>query len=318
MAFRGAGANAIQEMAFTFCDAIVYVDSMLERGIDVDKFAPMLSFWFTTNIDFFEEIAKFRAARRLWAKIMKERYGAKNPRSWMLRFGTSILAASLTAQQPENNIVRVACEAMSAVLGGVQSLFTASYDEAYSIPSEEAAQIALRTQQVLAYETGITRTVDPLAGSYYVECLTTRLEEEITKLMEKIGALGGMVEMIQSGYVQREISHMAYEHERNIKSGERVMVGVNRFVVDEKERELSLYEMDPEVSKKQIAGLQRVKAERDNKHVGATLEKLRLAAEGKQNIMPSLIDAVKAYATIGEITDVLRDVFGSFDEPVQI
>ncbi len=316
--FRGAGANAIQEIAFTFCDAIVYVDSMLERGIDVDKFAPMLSFWFTTNIDFFEEVAKFRAARRLWAKIMKERYGAKNPRSWMLRFGTSILAASLTAQQPENNIVRVACEAMSAVLGGVQSLFTASYDEAYSIPSEEAAQIALRTQQVLAYETGITRTVDPLAGSYYVEYLTNRLEEEITKLMEKIEALGGMVEMIQSGYVQREISTMAYEHERNIKSGEKVMVGVNRFVVDEKERKLSLYEMDPEVSKKQIAGLQRVKAERDNKHVGTTLEKLRLAAEGKQNIMPSLMDAVKAYATIGEITDVLRDVFGSFEEPVQI
>lgn len=316
--FRGAGSNAIQEIAFTFCDAIVYVDSMLERGIDVDKFAPMLSFWFTTNIDFFEEIAKFRAARRLWAKIMKERYGAKNPRSWMLRFGTSILAVSLTAQQPENNIVRVAYEAMAAVLGGVQSLFTASYDEAYSIPSEEAAQIALRTQQVLAYETGITRTVDPLAGSYYVEYLTNRLEEEITKLMEKIEALGGMVEMIQSGYIQREISNMAYEHERNVKSGEKVMVGVNRFVVDEKERELSLYEMDPEVSKKQIAGLQRVKAERDNKHVGATLEKLRLVTEGKQNIMPSLIDAVKAYATIGEITDVLRNVFGSFDEPVQI
>ncbi len=316
--FRGAGANAIQEIAFTFCDAIVYVDSMLERGIDVDKFAPMLSFWFTTNIDFFEEVAKFRAARRLWAKIMKERYGAKNHRSWMLRFGTSILAVSLTAQQPENNIVRVACEAMSAVLGGVQSLFTASYDEAYSIPSEEAAQIALRTQQVLAYETGITRTVDPLAGSYYVEYLTTRLEEEITKLMEKIEDLGGMVEMIQSGYVQREISTMAYEHERNIKSGEKVMVGVNRFVVDEKERELSLYEMDPEVSKKQIAGLQRIKAERDNKHVGATLEKLRQVAKGKQNIMPYLMDAVKAYATIGEITDVLRDVFGSFEEPVQI
>jgi len=316
--FRGAGANAIQEIAFTFCDAIVYVDSMLERGIDVDKFAPMLSFWFTTNIDFFEEVAKFRAARRLWAKIMKERYGAKNSRSWMLRFGTSILAVTLTAQQPENNIVRVAYEAMAAVLGGVQSLFTASYDEAYSIPSEEAAQIALRTQQVLAYETGITRTVDPLAGSYYVECLTNRLEEEITKLMEKIEALGGMVEMIQSGYVQGEISNMAYEHQRNIKSGEKVMVGVNRFVVDEKERELSLYEMDPEVSKKQIARLQRVKAERDNKHVGATLEKLKLAAEGRQNIMPSLIDAVKAYATIGEITDVLRDVFGSFDEPVQI
>jgi methylmalonyl-CoA mutase N-terminal domain/subunit len=316
--FRGAGANAIQEIAFTFCDAIVYVDSMLERGIDVDKFAPMLSFWFTTNIDFFEEVAKFRAARRLWAKIMKERYGAKNPRSWMLRFGTSILAVSLTAQQPENNIVRVACEAMSAVLGGVQSLFTASYDEAYSIPSEEAAQIALRTQQVLAYETGITRTVDPLAGSYYVEYLTTRLEEEITKLMEKIEDLGGMVEMIQSGYVQREISTMAYEHERNIKSSEKVMVGVNRFVVDEKERELSLYEMDPEVSKKQIAGLQRIKAERDEHQVRTTLEKLRQVAKGGENIMPFLINAVNAYATIGEITDVLRDVFGSFEEPVQI
>lgn len=316
--FRGAGANAIQEIAFTFCDAIVYMDSMLERGIDVDRFAPMLSFWFTTNIDFFEEIAKFRAARRLWAKIMKERYGAKNHRSWMLRFGTSILAVSLTAQQPENNIVRVGYEAMAAVLGGVQSLFTASYDEAYSIPTEEAAQIALRTQQILAHETGITKTVDPLAGSYYVEYLTNRLEEEIAKLMEKIEDLGGMVEVIQSGYVQGEILNMAYEDEKKIKSGEKVMVGVNRFIVDEKERELSLYEMDPEVSKKQIARLQKVRADRDNKQVGVTLEKLRRAAEGRENIMPSLVDAVKAYATIGEITDVLRDIFGSFREPVQI
>lgn len=316
--FRGAGANAIQEIAFTFCDAIVYVDSMLERGIDVDRFAPMLSFWFTTNIDFFEEIAKFRAARRLWAKIMRERYGAKNHRSWMLRFGASILAVSLTAQQPENNIVRVAYEAMAAALGGIQSLFTASYDEAYSIPTEEAAQIALRTQQILAHETGITKTVDPLAGSYYLEYLTNRLEEEITKVMKKIDDLGGMVEMIQSGYVQREISNMAYQHERKIKSGETVLVGVNRFIVDEKEKELSLYEMDQEVSNKQIARLHKVKAERDNKQVESTLEKLRRAAEGRENTMPSLIDAVKAYATIGEITDVLRDVFGSFKEPVQI
>jgi methylmalonyl-CoA mutase N-terminal domain/subunit len=291
---------------------------MLERGIDVDRFAPMLSFWFTTNIDFFEEIAKFRAARRLWAKIMRERYGAKNHRSWMLRFGASILAVTLTAQQPENNIVRVAYEAMAAALGGIQSLFTASYDEAYSIPTEEAAQIALRTQQILAHETGITKTVDPLAGSYYLEYLTNRLEEEITKLMKKIDDLGGMVEMIQSGYVQGEISNMAYEHEKKIKSGEKVLVGVNRFIVDEKEKELSLYEMDQEVSNKQIARLHKVKAERDNKQVGTTLEKLRRAAEGRENTMPSLIDAVKAYATIGEITDVLRDVFGSFKEPVQI
>jgi len=316
--FRGAGANAIQELAFAFCDAVVYVDSMVKRGIDVDRFAPMLSFWFCANIDFFEEVAKFRAARRLWAKIMKERYGAKNPRSCMLRFGTSTLGVSLTSQQPENNIARVAYEAMAAALGGVQSLFTASFDEGYAIPTEEAAQIALRTQQVLAYETGITKTVDPLAGSYYVEYLTNRLEEEATKLMEKIEDLGGMVEAIQNGYVQREIANMAYEHERKIKSVEKIMVGVNRFIVDEKERDLSLYEMDTEVSRKQIASLQRVKAERDNKQVGATLEKLRKAAEGRQNIMPSLIDTVKAYATIGEITGVLRDVFGSFEEPVQI
>ena len=316
--FRGAGANAIQELAFALCDAIVYVDSMLERGIDVDKFAPMLSFWFCSNIDFFEEIAKFRAARRLWAKIMKERYGAKNPRSLMLRFGTSTLGVSLTAQQPENNIVRVAYEAMAAALGGVQSLFTASFDEGYSIPTEEAAQIALRTQQVLAYETGITKTVDPLAGSYYLEYLTNRLEEEAVKLMKKIEDTGGMVEAIQSGYVQREISNMAYEHEKKIKSGEKAFVGVNRFIVDEKEKELSLYEMDPEASRRQIARLQQVKSERDNKQVRSTLEKLRDIASGRENIMPCLIAAVKAYATVGEITDVLIDVFGTFKEPVQI
>jgi methylmalonyl-CoA mutase N-terminal domain/subunit len=316
--FRGAGANAIQELAFAFCDAIVYVDSMLERGIDVDRFTPLLSFWFCSNIDFFEEIAKFRAARRLWAKIMKERYGAKNPKSWMLRFGTSTLGVSLTAQQPENNIVRVAYEAMAAALGGVQSLFTASFDEGYSIPTEEAAQIALRTQQVLAYETGITNTVDPLAGSYYLEHLTNRLEEETVKLMKKIEDIGGMVEAIQSGHVQREILNMAYEHEKKIKSGEKVLVGVNRFIVDEKEKELSLYEMDPEVSKRQIERLQRVKSVRDNKQVESTLEELRQAANGRGNIMPPLIDAVKAYATVGEITDILRDIFGSFKEPVQI
>ena len=316
--FRGAGANAIQELAFAFCDAIVYVDSMLERGIDVDRFTPLLSFWFCSNIDFFEEIAKFRAARRLWAKIMKERYGANNPRSWMLRFGTSTLGVSLTAQQPENNIVRVAYEAMAAALGGVQSLFTASFDEGYSIPTEEAAQIALRTQQVLAYETGITNTVDPLAGSYYLEHLTNRLEEETVKLMKKIEDIGGMVEAIQSGHVQREILNMAYEHEKKIKSGEKVLVGVNRFIVDEKEKELSLYEMDPEVSKRQIERLQRVKSVRDNKQVESTLEELRQAANGRGNIMPPLIDAVKAYATVGEITDILRDIFGSFKEPVQI
>ncbi len=316
--FRGAGANAIQELAFAFCDAIVYVDSMLERGIDVDRFTPLLSFWFCSNIDFFEEIAKFRAARRLWAKIMKERYGANNPRSWMLRFGTSTLGVSLTAQQPENNIVRVAYEAMAAALGGVQSLFTASFDEGYSIPTEEAAQIALRTQQVLAYETGITNTVDPLAGSYYLEHLTNRLEEETVKLMKKIEDIGGMVEAIQSGHVQREILNMAYEHEKKIKSGEKVLVGVNRFIVDEKGKELSLYEMDPEVSKRQIERLQRVKSVRDNKQVESTLEELRQAANGRGNIMPPLIDAVKAYATVGEITDILRDIFGSFKEPVQI
>jgi methylmalonyl-CoA mutase N-terminal domain/subunit len=316
--FRGAGGNAIQEVAFAFCDAIEYVNHMLRRGIPVDKFGPMLSFWFSTNIDIFEEVAKYRAARRLWAKIMRERFGAKDPASLRLRFGTSTLGVSLTAQQPLNNIIRVAYEALGSVLGGVQSLFTASLDEAYSIPTKEAVQVALRTQQILAHEAGAGRTVDPLGGSYYVEFLTDRLEEEITKLMTKVEKMGGMIRAIQEGYIQSMILDEAYDHERKLKSGEKIMVGVNKFIVDESEKKMDLYEMDPETSRKQIERLTKVKSERNEIEVKAALERFKKAAVEKKNLMPFLVETVKTYATIGEITGVLKEIYGTFREPVGI
>ncbi|MBU4143228.1 methylmalonyl-CoA mutase [Patescibacteria group bacterium] len=316
--FRGAGANAIQEVAFTFCDAIEYVNHMLQRGIDIDKFGPMLSFWFSTNIDIFEEVAKYRAARRLWAKIMKQRFGAKDPASLRLRFGTSTLGVSLTAQQPLNNIIRVAYEALGSVLGGVQSLFTASLDEAYSIPTKEAVQVALRTQQILADEAGVGRTVDPLGGSYYIEFLTDRLEEEITKLMAKVEEMGGMIKAIQEGYIQSMILDEAYDHERKLKSGEKIMVGVNKFVVDESGKKIDLYQIDPETSKRQIERLSQVKAERNATEVKSALERLKKATVDKKNVMPFLVESVKTYATIGEITSVLKEIYGTFREPVII
>jgi len=316
--FRGAGANAIQEVAFALCDAIEYVNHMLQRGIDIDKFGPMLSFWFSTNIDLFEEVAKYRAARRLWAKIMKQRFGAKDPASLRLRFGTSTLGVSLTAQQPMNNIIRVAYEALGSVLGGVQSLFTASLDEAYSIPTKEAVQVALRTQQILAYEAGAGRTVDPLGGSYYIEFLTDRLEEEITKLMAKVEEMGGMIKAIQEGNIQSMILDEAYDHERKLKLGEKIMVGVNKFVADESEKKIDLYQMDPETSKRQIERLSKVKADRNATEVKSALERLKKAAVDKKNLMPFLVETVKTYATIGEITNVLEEIYGKFREPVKI
>lgn len=316
--FRGAGANAIQEVAFAFCDAVEYVNHMLQRGIDIDKFGPMLSFWFSTNIDIFEEVAKYRAARRLWAKIMKQRFGAKDPASLRFRFGTSTLGVSLTAQQPLNNIIRVAYEALGSVLGGVQSLFTASLDEAYSIPTKEAVQVALRTQQILAYEAGAGRTVDPLGGSYYIEFLTDRLEEEITNLMAKVEEMGGMIKAIQEGYIQSMILDEAYDHERKLKSGEKIMVGVNKFVVDESEKKIDLYQIDPETSKRQIERLSQVKSERKRTEVKSALERLKKAAVDKKNLMPFLVESVKTYATIGEITSVLKEIYGTFREPVKI
>mgnify|MGYP001594027595 CR=1 FL=1 len=316
--FRGAGANAIQEVAFAFCDAVEYVNHMLQRGIDIDKFGPMLSFWFSTNIDIFEEVAKYRAARRLWAKIMKQRFGAKDPASLRLRFGTSTLGVSLTAQQPLNNIIRVAYEALGSVLGGVQSLFTASLDEAYSIPTKEAVQVALRTQQILAYEAGAGRTVDPLGGSYYIEFLTDRLEEEITNLMAKVEEMGGMIKAIQEGYIQSMILDEAYDHERKLKSGEKIMVGVNKFVVDESEKKIDLYQIDPETSKRQIERLSQVKSERKRTEVKSALERLKKAAVDKKNLMPFLVESVKTYATIGEIKSVLKEIYGTFREPVKI
>lgn len=316
--FRGAGANAVQEVAFTFCDAIEYVQHMLQRGIGIDRFAPMLSFWFSTNIDIFEEVAKYRAARRLWAKIMEERFGAKDPASLRMRFGTSTLGVSLTAQQPLNNIVRVAYEALASVLGGVQSLFTSSLDEGYAIPTEESAQVALRTQQILAYETGVGRTVDPLGGSYYIENLTDRFEEEIVKLMAKVEKMGNMIAAIKNGNIQKMILEEAYAHERKLKSGEKIMVGLNRFKVDETEKKIDLYQMNPDTARRQRERLSQVKAARKDGEVKSSLAKLKKAAADKKNLMPNLVEALKAYATVGEITTILKESYGVFAEPVKI
>ncbi len=316
--FRGAGANAVQEVAFTFGDAIEYVQHMLQRGIGIDRFGPMLSFWFSTNIDLFEEVAKYRAARRLWAKIMKERFGAKDPASLRMRFGTSTLGVSLTAQQPLNNIVRVAYEALASVLGGVQSLFTCSFDEGYAIPTEESAQVALRTQQILAHETGVSRTADPLGGSYYIENLTDRFEAEIIELMAKIEKMGNMIAAIKNGNIQKMISEEAYAHERKLKSGEKIMVGVNRFKVDETEKKIDLYQMNPDTARRQRERLSQVKAARNDGEVKSSLTKLKKVAEEKNNLMPCLVEALKTYATVGEITNILKETYGVFAEPVKI
>lgn len=316
--FRGAGANAVQEVAFTFGDAIEYVQHMLDRGVGIDRFGPMLSFWFSTNIDILEEVAKYRAARRLWAKIMKERFGAKDPASLRMRFGTSTLGVSLTAQQPLNNIVRVAYEALASVLGGVQSLFTSSFDEGYAIPTEESAQVALRTQQILAHETGVSRTADPLGGSYYIENLTDRFEAEIIELMAKIEKMGNMIAAIKNGNIQKMISEEAYAHERKLKSGEKIVVGVNRFKVDETEKKIDLYQMNPDTARRQRERLSQVKAARNDGEVKSSLTKLKKVAEEKNNLMPCLVEALKTYATVGEITNILKETYGVFAEPVKI
>lgn len=308
---REAGSTAVQEVAFTLANAIAYVEAALETGQDVDVFGPRLSFFFNAHLDFLEEIAKFRAARRLWAKIMKERFKAKNPKSMMLRFHTQTAGCSLTAQQPKNNIVRVAFQALAAVLGGTQSLHTNSMDEALSLPSEEAVQIALRTQQLVAHEIGVADTVDPLCGSYYLETLTDEIEKRAKAYIEKIDALGGAPAAIEKGYIQREIQESAYRYQRAIEDGEKVVVGMNRFQVEE-ERMTNLLRVDPVVRTSQVKKLKRLKSERDNGRVRASLESLKREAEGKGNLMVPIIDAVKDYATLGEICDVLRGVFGEY------
>ncbi len=312
---REAGATAAQEVAFTLADGIAYVDAAIKAGLDVDEFAPRLSFFFNAHNDLFEEVAKFRAARRLWAKIMKERFKAKNPKSWMLRFHTQTGGSTLTAQQPDNNIVRVAIQALAAVLGGTQSLHTNSRDEALALPTEESVRIALRTQQIIAYESGVTETIDPLAGSYYVESLTNRIEDEAAAYIQKIDDLGGAVKAIEQGYIQQEIQDSAYAYQMDVESKNRVVVGMNMFQIEEAAPK-GLLKVDPSVGERQTARLKELKNKRNNDSVKTSLAALEKAAKGNDNLMPFILDAVKSYATLGEICDTLRSVFGEYQQKV--
>ncbi|MEZ4295836.1 MAG: methylmalonyl-CoA mutase family protein [Polyangiaceae bacterium] len=314
---REAGATAAQELAFTLADGLAYVESCLLRGLDVDAFAPRLSFFFDVHNDFFEEIAKFRAARRMWARFMKERFGAKRAESMKLRTHAQTAGVSLTAQQPYNNVVRVALQAMAAVLGGTQSLHTNSLDETYALPTEESVTIALRTQQIIAEESGASAVIDPLGGSYYVEWLTDRLEREALDYIRRIDEMGGMVAAVEKGYPQREIAASAYRFQREMETGERVMVGVNRYVQDGESRNIPLLRIDEEVQRTQMANLAKVKAERDGASVRTALERVRKAAADGSNLMPSIIDAAKTYATEQEICDVLREVLGTHSDPAE-
>ncbi len=315
---REAGATAGQELAFTIADGIGYVESCLERGLDVDSFAPRLSFFFDVHNDFFEEIAKFRAARRLWARLMKERFGAKKTESMKLRTHAQTAGVSLTAQQPYNNVVRVALQALAAVLGGTQSLHTNSLDETYALPTEDAVKIALRTQQIIAEESGVAQTIDPLGGSWFIEELTTRLENEAIVYIKRIDEMGGMVAAIEKGYPQREIAASAYKFQRQLEAGERVMVGVNKYGDgSEKDVNIPLLRIDETVQKLQIDNLAKVKASRDGAKVASILGAVRDAAKNKTNLMPPIIEAAKAYATQQEICDVLRDVFGTYTDPAE-
>jgi methylmalonyl-CoA mutase N-terminal domain/subunit len=309
---REAGSTAIQELAFTLRDGIEYVEWGVRRGMDVDDFAPRLSFFFNAHNDFFEEIAKYRAARRIWHKTMAERFGAKNPRSWALRFHTQTAGCSLTAQQPYNNVVRTALQALAAVMGGTQSLHTNSLDEAWALPTEFAATLALRTQQIIAHESGVTNTADPLGGSYFVETLTNEVERGAWDYIEKIDALGGMVAAIERAYPQREIAEAAYKYQMAVDRKEKIIVGVNDYVAEEKG--IEILQIDETVAERQAVRLRKLRAERSDAEVERRLDALRKAAAGKANLMPHIYDAVKAYATLGEICDAMRQVFGIYEE----
>jgi methylmalonyl-CoA mutase N-terminal domain/subunit len=311
---REAGSTAAQELAFTLKDGLTYVEQAIERGLDVDDFAPRLSFFFNAQIDFFEEIAKYRAARRIWARELRDTFGTRNPKSWLMRFHTQTAGVSLTAQQPLNNITRTAIEALAGVLGGTQSLHTNSYDEALALPTEEAVQIALRTQQVIAHETGVTNTIDPLGGSYFVEALTDRLEELAYDYFHRIDRLGGMVEAVKQNFPQREIADASYELQTEIDAGERVVVGVNRFRSHD-ETEIPTLRIDPALERKQLDRLQGVRARRDSRAVEATLADLRDgAAHARGNLMPALLQCARAHASEGEIIVALQDVWGGYIE----
>ena len=314
---REAGSTAAQELAFTLSDGLEYVRWGIARGLDVDEFAPRLSFFFNAHNDFFEEIAKYRAARRIWAREMRETFKARNPRSWLLRFHTQTAGVSLTAQQPENNVVRVALQALAAVLGGTQSLHTNSLDEALALPSEHAVTIALRTQQILAEESGVANTIDPLGGSFFVEAQTDRIERQAYEYFRRIDALGGVIPAIEKGFFQSEISDAAYRYQREIDAGQRKIVGVNAYAEDKPLR-IPILEMDPRGYERQVERLAEVRRTRDAGRVGQTLDKLRIACQGTENSMPHLMDAVRAYATLGEIIAMMKDVFGTYEEPTWI
>jgi methylmalonyl-CoA mutase, N-terminal domain len=311
---REAGSNAVQELAFTLANGFAYVDACVERGLDVDDFAPRLSFFFNAHVDFFEEIAKYRAARRIWAKELRERYGAKNPRSWLMRFHTQTAGVSLTAQQPEVNIVRTALEALAAVLGGTQSLHTNSFDEALALPTEDAVRLALRTQQVIAHETGVASTIDPLGGSYYLEDLTNRLEASAYDYFDRIERLGGVIPAIKENFFQREIADASFRYQSEVEARERIVVGVNRYELDE-ERKIDILRIDPALERKQIERVQALRARRDSRPVEATLARLKEASlRDDVNLMPLIIDASKAYVTMGEMCDALRETWGVWRE----
>ena len=314
---REAGSTAVQEVAFTLADGIAYVQAAIDAGLDVDKFAARLSFFFNVHNHFLEEVAKFRAARRLWARIMKERFEAKKERSMMLRFHTQTAGCSLTAQQPENNVIRVTIQALAAVLGGTQSLHTNSMDEALALPSDKAVRIALRTQQVIAHESGVTGSIDPLGGSYLIERLTDTIEEQSQAYIEKIDRMGGMVRAIEEGYPQREIHNSAYDYQLDVEREEEIVVGVNRFQIEESVPE-NLLRVDPEVGEKQRERIEALKKRRDDASVEDALATLEKAARGEANVMPPILEAVRSYATLGEISDCLRKVFGEYTAKTEV
>ncbi len=311
---REAGATAVQELAFTLADGFAYVEAAIERGLDVDDFAPRLSHFFNSHNDFFEEIAKFRAARRIYAKRMRYKYGAKNERSWILRYHTQTAGCSLTAQQPENNIARVAYQGLAAVLGGTQSLHTNSMDETLALPSEKAVKIALRTQQIIAYETGVVNTIDPFAGSYFMEDLTNKMEAKAEEYFQRIDELGGVVAAIENGFFQKEIARAAYQYQREIENNDRIIIGINAYKDENEKIEIPILQVSPEVEKKQIERLKKLKKERDNAMVKSCLADLKKAAQGDTNIMPILVDCAKAYATVGEMINTLKEVYGEYVE----
>jgi methylmalonyl-CoA mutase N-terminal domain/subunit len=320
---REAGCTAVQEVAFTLANGIAYVQAALDGGLDVDAFAPRLSFFFNAHNNFLEEVAKFRAARRMWARLMREKFKAHNPRSWMLRFHAQTAGSTLTAQQPENNIARTALQALAAVLGGTQSLHTNSYDEALALPTEQAARIALRTQQIVAFESGVPQTVDPFAGSYHIESLTNEIEQRAAEYLEKIDALGGMLRAIERGYVQQEIQNAAYEYQQQVDRNEAIVVGVNRFASDKGNGEdedvpIQLQRVDESLERKQVERLQALRERRNPQAWSASLRQVEDAARSGSNLMPHIVAAVEAYATVGEISDTMRKVFGEYKEAVVI